>query len=161
MTGRFPVKLRWFTWCSFASGLSWCWLITSRGSFLIPNPSGSCNRANANHKKGLEMVPDDPPRHVSWLEMSAHVESPFTKSQQGAHSASLPPPLSLYSDSQTRFQAKVHHSSNSYLLLPNTKKCHTDHRLTFVKLRCDWNDWWLCVTWLLKDSRKTQASSHT
>lgn len=33
------------------------------------------------------MVPDDLARHASWLETSAHFESPFTKSQQGAHSA--------------------------------------------------------------------------
>lgn len=112
------------------------WLITSRGSLLFLTFESkfqisleAVTEQMLTTKKGLKMVPDDLTRHVSWPEMSAHFESPFTKSQQGAHSASLPLPLSLYSDSQTRFQAKVHHSNNSYPLLPNTKKCHTDHRL--------------------------------
>lgn len=113
------------------------WFITARGSLVFStfestmlNPTGSCDRANANHKKkkGLKMVPDDFPRHASWLEMSASLwVSLYKIPAGGTFSPSLPPPPSLYSDSQARFQ--VHHSNNLHPLLPNTKKCHSDHRV--------------------------------
>lgn len=79
------------------------WLITSRGSLVFLTfeskfqiPLEAVTEQMLTTKKGLKMVPDDLPRHVSWLEMSAHFESPFTKSQQGAHSASSTTTLTIF-----------------------------------------------------------------
>lgn len=91
------------------------------------------DRAHANHRKTeLEIVPDGFTVGVQGMRVGSAVHFSLDLLLQipcrGYMPLYLLPPFAVYSGTP-QFAAEIHCSHNLYALLPNTKKCNTNHHV--------------------------------